>query len=109
MTTTPRALASGRHERTKRLSPPATSSLSSVAWRSCVRHGLLLSELIDVNRRVPSYLCGTVNSTTWLAPGIGLCVASANSSLTLCGPGFNPTRTTVSPLVSTVGHDWSST
>src|ERR1700690_496674 len=27
----------------------------------------------------------------------------------LCGPGGKPTRTTVSPLVSTVGQDWSST
>src|SRR5215813_13612317 len=34
MTTTPRALAPGRHERTKRVSPPVTSSLSSLAGRS---------------------------------------------------------------------------
>ena len=34
-----------------------------------------------------------------MAPGIGLCVASANSSFTVCGPGFSPTRTTVPPLV----------
>src|SRR4030095_10760538 len=64
----------------------ASSNWNAIAIRS---------ELVDVNRRVPIYLCGTVNPTTWLAPGIGLCVASASSSLTLCGPGFSPTRTTV--------------
>ena len=64
----------------------------------------------DAQEVVHGYFrAGTMNSTTWLAPGIGLCVASANSSFTLCGPDGSPTRTTVSPLVSTVGHDWPST
>src|SRR6267143_2375411 len=53
----------------------------------------------------PYFCSGTVNSTSLVAPGNGLCVASANSRRTVCGPGFNPTSTTVSPLVSTIGHD----
>ena len=35
-----------------------------------------------------------MNSTIWVAPGTGPWIEAAYASLTLCGPGASPTKTT---------------
>ena len=74
---------------------------NAVARMTC---GFRLSYWLDA---LGVLVSGTTNLTVSLV--ITLCVGSASSNNTLCGPGVSPTRITVSPLASTKCHGASST